>query len=86
MIFTVLASGFLVGIVTYSPMLGGMTEMISCLLPQSLETYPHILLGIASNPISWVLSGEAEIFGLLPIAAKLAAARGLHRRLRVLHF
>ena len=77
MTFTVLASGFLVGIVTYSPMLGGMTEMISCLLPQSLETYPHILLGIASNPISWVLSGEAEIFGLLPIAAKLAAARGI---------
>ena len=77
MIFTVLASGFLVGIVTYSPMLSGMTEMISCLLPQSLETYPHILLGIASNPISWVLSGEAEIFGLLPIAAKLAAAKGI---------
>lgn len=77
MTFTVLASGFLVGIVTYSPMLGGMTEMVSCFLPECMAAYSHIFLGIASNPISWVLSGETEIFGLLPIAAKLAAVRGI---------
>ena len=77
MVFTVLASGVVVGIVTYSPMLKNMTRIISNLIPEDVAEHMHVILGVISNPISLVLSGEVEIFGLVPIAAELVAAKGI---------
>jgi citrate/H+ symporter, citMHS family len=77
MVFTVLASGVVVGIVTYSPMLKNMTRIILNLIPEDVAEHMHVILGVISNPISLVLSGEVEIFGLVPIAAELVAAKGI---------
>ena len=70
---TVLASGVMVGVLTQSSMLTSMSEMISGLLPVSMREHIHILLGALANPISWIMSGEVEIFGFMPIAAKIAS-------------
>lgn len=70
---TVLASGVMVGVLTQSSMLTSMSEMISGLLPVSMREHIHILLGVLANPISWIMSGEVEIFGFMPIAAKIAS-------------
>ena len=56
-----------------SSMLTSMSEMISGLLPVSMREHIHILLGALANPISWIMSGEVEIFGFMPIAAKIAS-------------
>lgn len=72
---TVLASGVMVGILTQSNMLTSMTEIISGLLPVSVREHMHILFGVLANPISWIVSGEVEIFGLMPIAAKIVSER-----------
>lgn len=73
MAVTVLASGVMVGIMTQSRMLVNMTEMILGLLPVSMKEHMHILFGVLSNPLSWIVSGEVEIFGLLPIVANIVS-------------
>lgn len=76
-VITVLSTGFLVGILAVSPLMDGMTHMISAVMPGDLMRYAHILMGILANPISWFISGEVQIFGLVPLAAEFAAKAGI---------
>lgn len=76
-IFTVLASGVLVGVFTKSPLLGEMTGLFQKMIPEKMTEHVHILLGLIANPMSWIVCGEIEIFGLIPIGANMAAASGI---------
>ena len=77
MMITVTATGVLTGVFTQSPLLDSMTEFFGELLPRNIADHAHILLGALSNPISWFVIGEVQIFGLVPIVSELVRGAGI---------
>lgn len=76
-VITVLSTGVLTGILTQSPLLDSMSLFFAELLPQTVSSHAPVLLGTITSVSSWFVSGEVQIFGLVPIAAQLADHVGI---------
>lgn len=76
-VITVLSTGVLTGVLTQSPLLGSMSSFFAELLPQTVSAHAPVLLGAISSVNSWFVSGEVQIFGLVPIAAQLSGLAGI---------
>lgn len=74
---TVAATGVMAGVFTYSPLPESMADFFAAVLPQTVASHAHVFLGAGSNVLSWVVSGEVQIFGLAPAAAELVEPAGI---------
>ncbi|MDL2300982.1 citrate:proton symporter [Lachnospiraceae bacterium OttesenSCG-928-D06] len=77
MAFTVVASGALIGIMSKSPMLDAMTQIVLSFMPQSMASHLHVLFAAINSPLSMVIQGDALVFGILPIVNQIVAGYGI---------
>lgn len=78
-IITILASGVFIGIMGggEQSILSSMSEALLRLVPGSLLKHLPLILGILGVPLGLLFSGDALMYGVLPLCAQMGAAVGV---------
>lgn len=75
--FTIMGAGALLGILSGTGMVEAMSHSLLLLIPESAKPIMHIILGLLSTPLSFVLDADTLIFGLLPIIVTATSTLGI---------
>ncbi len=73
----IVASGFLMGVLTQSGMGDGMASFLASLVPAGFENLLPLIVAILGIPGLIFLSSDGYYFGILPVLAQLAASYGV---------
>ena len=73
----IFAAGIFLGVLTESKMLHALSQTMMQLLPESLLTHIHIVIGILGVPFELILNTDAYYFALLPIVQQATIPYGI---------
>lgn len=73
----ILAAGSMLGIFTGTGMLTSIAQDLVQVLPTSMVSQLHVILGIFGLPMELILSTDAYYFGLLPVTLEVVANHGV---------
>lgn len=73
----ILAAGSMLGIFTGTGMLTSIAQDLVQVLPASMVSQLHVILGIFGLPMELILSTDAYYFGLLPVTLEVVANHGV---------
>ncbi|MDL2258191.1 hypothetical protein LJC42_03400 [Eubacteriales bacterium OttesenSCG-928-K08] len=76
-VYTIVGAGVLLGIMEGTGMFEALATAIVSIIPPALSNYVHIILGLLSTPLSFLLNTDAMIYGILPVAVNIGAQYGV---------
>ena len=74
---TFLCAGAYSSIMTESGMMDGMLNALLALFPESIAAHLHVVIGVLSMPLGFVLGPDAYYYGLTPVAGGVVQAYGV---------
>ena len=75
--YTIIGAGVLLGIMQGTDMFYAIANAAVAIVPPALNYVMHIILGLLSVPLSFVLNTDAMIYGILPVAVSVGGQFGV---------
>ncbi|ONI38448.1 citrate:H+ symporter [Candidatus Epulonipiscium fishelsonii] len=74
---TMITSGIFVGVIQETGMLDAMAQTLLNVVPSSMGSAIHIIMGVLALPIGMVLGTDAYFYGLLPLVIEVGKTYGV---------
>ncbi len=77
-VYTIIGAGALLGIMSGLGMFEALAEALVALVPESLNSVMHIILGLIITPIGYLLNADAIMYGVMPVIINVGAQYGVN--------
>ena len=76
-VYTIIGAGALLGIMGNTGMFEVLANSVVNIVPESLSSIIHIIIGLFITPLNYILSADATIFGIMPVILDVGAHFGV---------
>ncbi|MCD2175118.1 CitMHS family transporter [Rhizobium sp. C4] len=73
----ILAAGVFLGILNDSGMLDALAKLLISLIPASLGSSVHLIVGVLALPLGMMFGGDTYYFGIMPVLVSVGKAHGI---------
>ncbi len=76
-VYTIIGAGALLGIMSGTGMFEALATGIASIIPESFNSFIHIIIGLFITPLGYLLSADAIMYGIMPVIIHVGTQVGI---------